>query len=340
MFQKIIHFIKYHNAFTIIFMIVFVGFGAVFAANPEARDIFISSEEIVRSIDNSGVVSADLDNFDFMLQIKEITEDQNNYYIIWSYKTMAISDYIWQEIQKENTLTVSKEVLGERDLGLYAAKELGEVIDHELSYLKEVQQIENKKGLTQKVATVEYSGLIGRFLDPKEKIFPGYELVVQPPEPSPSISVQEKLEPQEIVQEQEIVKKIEKPVDEELIRQIVLEMLSQQREQATSTSASIATSTSETASTSTPSASEPETPVPVCDANRLDLCLTETGCQGAAGFWYNEQCNSEPEQVCSAEHLDLCTTQELCEGVSLHWYDDVCNLEPAPESVSEPASEE
>jgi len=42
-------------------MIVFVGFGATFAANPEA---FISSQEIVRSVDNSGIITANLENFD------------------------------------------------------------------------------------------------------------------------------------------------------------------------------------------------------------------------------------------------------------------------------------
>jgi len=33
----------------------------------------------------------------------------------------------------------------------------------------------------------------------------------------------------------------------------------------------------------------------VCDAIHLNLCSTETDCQGGGGYWYNEQCNGEPE---------------------------------------------
>lgn len=190
MFQKIINFIKYHNAFAIIFMIIFVGFSLSLAASPEFRENFISSEETVRSVDNSGIIAADLENFDFGLQIKTVTEDAKNYYITYTYKTYAIQDYIWQEVEKEKILTVSKEALSNRDLGLYIAEELGEVIDYELAYLKEVQKSEKENGLTQKIATIQYAGLIGRFLSPKEKVFPGYEPVVSPPEiiiqPEPS----------------------------------------------------------------------------------------------------------------------------------------------------------
>jgi len=78
----------------------------------------------------------------------------------------------------------------------------------------------------------------------------------------------------------------------------------------------------------------------VCDATHLNLCLTQAECETAAGFWYNDVCNAQPQNtepeapvappapVCDTEHLDLCTTQELCEGASLYWYNETCNLEP------------
>lgn len=196
MFKKIINFIKYHNAFAIGFMIVFVGFSLSLAASPELRENFqealISSQEVIQSIDNSYVLAANLDDFDFGLQIKEITEDEKNYYITYGFKTIAIQDYVWQELEKEKILTVSQEALANRDLGLYVAEELGEVIDYERAYLKEVQKSEKEKGLTQKIVTIQYAGLIGRFLNPEEKVFSGYEPVVLPPE----IVIQSEPQPQ------------------------------------------------------------------------------------------------------------------------------------------------
>jgi hypothetical protein len=126
-------FIKYHNAFAIGLGLVFIMAGA-FAASPDLRETLISRQEIIRSIDNRGIISTDLDNFNFGLRIKSVDEDENNYYIVYTYKTLAIEDYVWQEVEKENTLAVSKETLGDRDLGLYVAEELGEVIDYQLSY--------------------------------------------------------------------------------------------------------------------------------------------------------------------------------------------------------------
>jgi hypothetical protein len=51
---------------------------------------------------------------------------------------------------------------------------LGETVESKISYLKKAQGVENRKGITQKIATTEYSGLIGKFLSPKEETFEGY----------------------------------------------------------------------------------------------------------------------------------------------------------------------
>ena len=181
MLQKVLNFIKYHNAFTIIFVVVFFGFGIGLAASPQMRDSIYSSEEIVVSVDNGLLVSADLDNFNFNLRITSITEDENNYYATYSYQTLTIENSVWQQREVEKTLTVSKETLAGKDLGLYLAEELGENINYELSYLKRVQKLEKEKGESQKVVTVEYSGLIGRLLNPEEKVIEGYSPVI--PEP-------------------------------------------------------------------------------------------------------------------------------------------------------------
>lgn len=48
---------------------------------------------------------------------------------------------------------------------------------------------------------------------------------------------------------------------------------------------------------------------PVCDLEHLNLCTTETDCLATSGFWYNETCNSEPEEsTCQP-------TEEICDGL-------------------------
>jgi len=188
--QKILHFIKYHNAFTIIFGIVFFGFGIGFAASPEMRDSVYSSKETVVSVDNSLVVSADLDNFNFNLRINSITEDETNYYAAYSYQTLTIEDGAWQNKEVGKIFEVSKELLNGKDLGLYVAQELGENINAERYYLKRVQELEKEKGESQKVVAIEYMGLIGKLLDPEEKVIEGYNPVIpeatSTPQPLPS----------------------------------------------------------------------------------------------------------------------------------------------------------
>jgi hypothetical protein len=188
MFQKILNFIKYNNAFTIGLMMLFVGAGMSFAASPALRDGVYSSSDIVTSVDNHNIVSADLDNFDFNLKINSVTEDTDNYYVAYSYQTMAIADNVWQKVPQSKTLTVSKESLASmvnKDLGLYVADQLGSNINYELSYLKKVQDLQKSAGVSQKIVTTEYSGLIGKLIDPKEKIVEGYTPVI--PEPVPVV---------------------------------------------------------------------------------------------------------------------------------------------------------
>ena len=181
--QNFINFIKYNNAFTFIAALLFIATASTFAASPELRGdaikAVISQKQKVLSLDNTKLIAQDFGKFDSKLQIKEIKEDSENYYVKYGFKTFVIRDYIWQEDDAEKTLSVSKSFLANKDLGLYTAQELGEVVDFNLSYLKESREIEKNKGETNKVVAIEYGGLIGKFLDSKEKEFPGYQPVVE-----------------------------------------------------------------------------------------------------------------------------------------------------------------
>lgn len=178
---KFINFIKYNNAFSIAISFVFLATSASFAASEEAREVVYKSEEIVRSVDNSLIVSINLESFDYNLQINEVREDEYNYYVDYSYQTLAIDDYVWKVVEKNETLKVSKEALEMsylKDLGLYTAKNLSDKINAEAYYLARAQKLEREKGLSQKIVATEYSGLVGRFINTKEKVVEGYSPVI------------------------------------------------------------------------------------------------------------------------------------------------------------------
>jgi len=199
MSEKILNFIKYNNAFTIIFVVCFLSFGITFAASPAVRDNVYSSEETLVSVDNGLILSTNLDSFNFNLRINSVTEDEKNYYAVYAYQTLSIEDGFWQTKQVEKTLTISREALDGKDLGLYVAKELGENMNYELSYLKKVQKVEREKGESQKVIAVDYSGLIGKMLDPKELVIEGYEPVI------PEVVEVEKIDQVELAPEEIVV---------------------------------------------------------------------------------------------------------------------------------------
>ena len=181
--KKILHFIQYHNFFSLAVMFIFVGASVSFAASPEMRQGVLAQTELMRSVDNSYVVNTNFDMYDMRLKIQSVTEDANGYYVGYVYNTVEVKDYVWQPVPKVDSIKVSKKELAWRDLGLYVADQLGQMVDQQIAYLKEVQGKEKKNGVTPKVLAVEYSGLIGQFLSTEEKTFEGYQPVKLPPPP-------------------------------------------------------------------------------------------------------------------------------------------------------------
>ncbi|MDO8552007.1 MAG: hypothetical protein Q7S01_00580 [bacterium] len=181
MMKKIIHFIQYHNFFTIAVMVVFMGASVSFAASSDVRQSVLAQTEVARSVDNSYIVNTDFDSYDMGLKIQSVTEDADNYYVGYAYDNVTVVDYVWQPVSTAESMKVSKKELSGRDLGLYVAGQLGQIIDQQLAYLKEVQKKEKKNGATQKVLATEYSGLVGQFLSTEEKTFDGYAPVVTEP---------------------------------------------------------------------------------------------------------------------------------------------------------------
>lgn len=180
--KQFFEFLSYHNAVPIAFGVLFLGSGAAFAASPEAREAVFSATESVVSIDNTRIVGVDVETLSLEIGITDVQEDDDNYYVTYTLATIDLVDYVWQDVIYEEIMTVNKQVLRGRDLGLYVTKELAEVRESERVRLFETQKIEQESGVSQKVVATAYSGLIGQFLDEEAEVLPGYAPVI--PEPT------------------------------------------------------------------------------------------------------------------------------------------------------------
>lgn len=185
--MSLAHFVQYHNAVPIALGLVLLGSGVSYAAiNPES---VYGTTQTVMSIDNTYIAYKDLSSYSPRVSITGVTEDDEYYYVAYTFTTIDLDNYVWKDVEKSETMKVSKADLGPyRDLGLYVMEQLKQKIDRELAYLKEVQEIE-KKSISQKMVATAYSGLVGALFDDSTEILPGYVPVVVPPTPPASDEV-------------------------------------------------------------------------------------------------------------------------------------------------------
>lgn len=178
--RNLINFFRYDNAFIIILGVLFLATGGAFASE-RVRDAVIGEKvEELSGVDNSALLVVNLNSFKQKISITDVTEDEENYYVAYSFHTIDIKDNAWQDITKNQRLGVPKEALnGGKDLGLYVQSELAQVIDGQLAYLKDVQKKEQDKGQTKIIKTTKYTGLMGLVLDSATKELEGYEPVVR-----------------------------------------------------------------------------------------------------------------------------------------------------------------
>ncbi len=178
--KKFLNFLSYHNAVPIALSIVLLGAGGTYAAtNPEA---ILSATSTVQSIDNTFIVNTDLSQWDYKVQIMGVTQDENMYYVAYQYETLQLQNDVWQKVLAVGQMKASKKETDQSgvDLGIFVAKELAQIIEHEKKLLLAAQDIEKKKGESQRTVATTYSGLVGKFLDDTEETFPGYVPVVDP----------------------------------------------------------------------------------------------------------------------------------------------------------------
>lgn len=158
----------------------------MFAANEEARqfvsDSVYQAEQRVVSVDNSYIANKNLDLYSPKVSINSVTEDEDSYYISYTFTTIALDNYVWQDVAQQRTMQVAKTALGDyTDLGVYVTEQLKQVVARELQHLHEVQAIERKQ-VTSKVVATAYSGLVGQFIDDSTEQLPGYVPQVYAPQ--------------------------------------------------------------------------------------------------------------------------------------------------------------
>ncbi len=183
--KGLLNFIKYNNAVPITLSVVLLGAGSALAASPEVRDAaaaaVLSQQQQVLSVDNTYIVNKDLAHYSPVVFIQGVTEDADNYYVVYRFTTIDLRDYVWRDVQKTEQMVVSKLDLGPyRDLGVYVTQQLRQIVDRELAYLQEVQTNE-RKHVSQAVVATTYGGIVGKFLDSSTDVLPGYTPVVVAP---------------------------------------------------------------------------------------------------------------------------------------------------------------
>lgn len=185
--KKVLHFLQYHNAVPLAVGIMIVGSGAAFAAtNPQ--EIY-NEQHTVLSVDNTYIANKNLEDYTPKTLITGVTEDDENYYVAYTFSTIDVRDYVWQDISRNETITVSKADLGPyRDLGVYITAQLKQIIGRESARLAATQE-DARKQISQKVVATAYGGLVGKFLDETTETLPGYTPVVElPPAPEPQLA--------------------------------------------------------------------------------------------------------------------------------------------------------
>jgi len=180
MLAQIFHFIKYNNATVIILAIILILGGGALAAGPEAIG---QKQTSVQGIDNTLLLAADLDNFNMDFKIEKIEQDEQYYYVIYSYLDLVVLDNAWQYQLNSKMQKISRKL--KQDLGQYLANFLVKHQEARTRQLKQEKHLAELSGAQTRTEVTEYSGLIGKTLNLASKAFPDYEPVKTRQLPAP-----------------------------------------------------------------------------------------------------------------------------------------------------------
>lgn len=185
MFKKALHFIKYNNAMILIIFAVFLLMGGVFAQTEIGQEMVGQKQVSTTGVDNTLLLAADIKTMDMNFKIEKIEEDNEYYYITYTYLDLVNINSAWQYQLQEKVRKITKNL--KKDLGEYLSEEFEEYYQLRFKELKEEQAKAEEEGEQQRVEVTEYSGLIGQTFSIADKLFPGYEAVKKVEVPAPSI---------------------------------------------------------------------------------------------------------------------------------------------------------
>lgn len=180
---NVAHFLKYNNTVPIVLGILFLSTSATLAANPAVRDTVYKAETQVQSVDNSYIVSVDLEDYPFAIRVTKVTEDDTTLYLAYDFDTIDIVDGVWQDVTRRAELKISKAQLGTNELEVFAENEFAQLKWHEANRLMETQEYEKRLGVSQKVVATAYRGIVGKFFEGTEERVPQYDSQVAKNDP-------------------------------------------------------------------------------------------------------------------------------------------------------------
>jgi hypothetical protein len=185
MFEKIIHFIKYNNLAVFIILAVFLAGGGVFAQTETGQEAIGQKQHRMEGVDNALLLDFEPEKFDMDFKIENIMEDDDHFYVTYTYLDLVKGNSAWEYQIRENTRKVTKNI--KMDLGIYLGEELGEQYEARLKELTGARNRALETGEEKSREVVEYSGLIGRTLEVAGRFFPGYEPVKIREIPAPTV---------------------------------------------------------------------------------------------------------------------------------------------------------
>src|SRR3989338_5872718 len=100
--SKISFFFQYNNAVPIALGVLFLGAGGAFAAT--SPETFFSKEETIVSVDNTYLVNKDLELWTHTAVMREVAEDEDNYYVTYEFSTIELIDYVWRDVVQEKIM--------------------------------------------------------------------------------------------------------------------------------------------------------------------------------------------------------------------------------------------
>lgn len=144
---------------------------SAWAQTENGKNIVGFKETTVQGFDNSLLINTDLEKLDMVFRIEKIEEDNDYYYVDFTYFDLVKKESTWEWQAQARKRKISKKI--DQDLGVYLAEEFKQSREDRIVELKEMRN--NFSTSTPRMAVTRYNGLIGKTLDIASNIFPGYE---------------------------------------------------------------------------------------------------------------------------------------------------------------------